>query len=264
VLRHHLAHADPHSGNLRFRLSAAGPRIGVLDLGAVQELPGSVVDALHRLIHAAALGGGRESATDLVERFAELGFQRELLWPMRTVLPDVVQALTLPFRAFGPFAAGTWRLSERLEAALGEHRWNFRAAGSPALLPVIRALSGTAQYLAALRVPVDWRDGYTALALPAPAPGARGKPDGAEDQTGGSTALRVRVCVDGQVKVLLSFPADAAGRLDELLPDEVRQRLAARGIGAGALGERAAAGGLAPGCLFELSEQGREMRVWLE
>ncbi len=84
--RARLLHADPHPGN--FRLLADG-RLGVLDFGAVDELPGGLPPAMGRLVSAAL----RREAETLLEGLRAEGF----ILPTMSLDPDAVLDLLLPF-----------------------------------------------------------------------------------------------------------------------------------------------------------------------
>lgn len=64
-----LLHADPHPGN--FRITADG-KLGVLDFGAVADLPGGLKPVVGRLLRTALNGGGQE----VVEGLVDEGFLR--------------------------------------------------------------------------------------------------------------------------------------------------------------------------------------------
>lgn len=81
-----LLHADPHPGN--FRITDDG-RLGVLDFGAVAEMPGGLKPVVGRLLRTALHGGGQEVVDGLVDE----GFLR----PGHKMDPQPVLDFLAPF-----------------------------------------------------------------------------------------------------------------------------------------------------------------------
>lgn len=272
VFRWRLVHADPHPGNYRFRSEPQGPVVGLIDFGCVKALEPGFTGALAGLIVGAARGE-RESDDRIFSRWVELGFDGDLLAPLRGRLPAVGRLLFEPFAAEHAFDVRAWDLGPRLAAALGDDRAAFRTAGPPALIFLIRAWQGLTRYLAALDAPVAWRPLLEELGT-LPEPGAPDPPRARLEESGGHGAgvaraeaaqtLRIAVSDGGCTRVALTFRAQTAGWLEELIPDDVAARCAERGIDVVGLGRRAAAGGFAPGELFALRDGTRDIRVWLE
>lgn len=253
-------HADPHPGNYRVSRGPDGrPVLGVLDFGCVKPIQPELPLGLGRLI--ALLRGPAPGAEQLLSAWVMLGFTPELLEPMTEALPAVSRVLLEPFLQDRPFAVRDWRLGARLSEALGPHRWNFRAAGSASHLYVLRAFHGLVRHLEVLDAPLAWGpllDEARAPSLPPPLPPRAASVEGA------ARYLRVRVTQGSITRVALTFRADVTAHLEELLPDDLPRRLAARGLDPAAIGAAAVASGLRPSELFHLDEGDRQVRVWLE
>jgi predicted unusual protein kinase regulating ubiquinone biosynthesis (AarF/ABC1/UbiB family) len=263
-------HADPHPGNLRFHRTTDGVQVGMLDFGCVA----SITDADARAFRQLAVDGRAMTASELLETYVDLGFSAALLEPMQHRLPAITHVLFEPFHHAGAYDARTWHLESRLTQALGEDRWNFRFAGPARLIFFIRALTGVVQYVSRLGAPLDWRTEL--LRLPTtditPTPGDRDAlhtaprsdiPTGKAPSMA-SSALKISVTRDGQQVVRLSFAASAVNHLDELVPDAMRENLAARNIDVRMLGREAASNGYQPGQLLSLVDEATTVRVWLE
>lgn len=262
-----VVHADPNPGNYRFSLDRGAPRLGVLDFGCVRRLPASFVAGLRGLVDASE----RTPAGDLLGFYAQMGFRLELLEPMADRLPALSHVLFEPFRRQGPFSLAEWDPAARSAEILGELRWNFRFAGPPELLFLLRAYRGVLAYLRALSVPLDWRralegacgDAPAAPAAPAPIVAAPKDPFGTPT-AGGARTLRVRVSEGGRTKVDLTFRAAMVEHLADLIPDELQPKLEKLRIDVPELARAAVQRGVVPGALFRLDEEGKEIRVWLE
>lgn len=261
-----LLHADPHPGNYRF-LRHEGVQLGVLDFGCVRRLPNGFSRALRYLIAEAR--AAKERRADLLDAYVTLGFGRELLEPMVHLLPALTRALFEPFCTSGPFSMADWSPGERAAAVLGDYRHNFRFAGSPPLLFVIRAFRGLVAYLRALAVPIDWSRVYDEISNETMPIGGmridslRCDPIG-KRTAGGASVLRVRLSEDERMKVDLTFRAAMVEHLADIMPDELGPKLVARGIDIDALARTAVSQGIVPRELFRLDEDNREIRVWLE
>ena len=259
-----LLHADPHSGNYRFRLEHERPVIGLLDFGCVKKLDARTTWALASLIEDTA--ADQLEATRASAHFETLGFQALLLVPMQHLLPGLCEILFEPFCTSGPFDLHAWRLGERVEAHLGEFRWNFRMAGPPELIFFMRAYQGLIQYLKALEAPVNWQEAYRSLTMPAllqqPRSDQPVRPAPAVPVL--SRALKIRVLQHGCTKAEVTFPPTAAENLVELLPPGLDEKLSRRGIDVARIARETASGGFAPGDLFQFEEGAKSYRVWLE
>jgi len=260
-----LIHADPHPGNYRFLHCLGRPTVGLLDFGCVKRVPPPVQAGMRGLLEAGR--NGRAEAGTIREQFVHLGFNPAVLARLEVKLPAVGSALTAPFHAPGKFDVASWHLRERLAAALGEDRLAFRTAGPPAMIFILRALQGLVQYLTILDAPVDWREAAgldlnSPLALPTPpAPQA---PLPARNPHRTAETLRLLVEENGATKVSLTFGADAVDRLPDLVPHELRDRLAERAVNLTAVADAARRGDYAPGELFSLVDGPKTVRVWLE
>jgi predicted unusual protein kinase regulating ubiquinone biosynthesis (AarF/ABC1/UbiB family) len=255
-------HADPHPGNYRFLRDSNGIRVGVLDFGCVVPLSDDRAQSLVRLVE----GASASSADQVLADYLTLGFNADLLEPMAHLLPALNQVVFEPFVTEGPFSLSAWRLSERVESLLGPFRWNFRFAGPAELIFVVRAYLGLLRYLQALRVDIDWREVWRKSVRPGPdaaVPAAGRKPahDGREVL---SHHLRVAVWESGQARVNLTFKAILAASLPDLIPDELGEKLRARGLDVQRIADEAAERRFAPGELFLLTEGSKLVRVWLE
>jgi len=255
-------HADPHPGNYRFLRDGNSVRVGVLDFGCVVPLEEDRAQALVRLVQ----GASSSSAQQVLVDYLALGFNPHLLEPMAHLLPAVTQVVFEPFATERPFSLSAWRLSERVESLLGPFRWNFRFAGPAGLIFVVRAYLGLIRYLQALKVDLDWSEVWRGSVGPVQeaAGPAADKPPAAGGCKVLSRHLRVAVWEAGQVRVDLSFKAVLAESLPDLIPDELGEKLRARGLDVQRIAEEAVGRDFAPGELFRLTEASKLVRVWLE
>jgi hypothetical protein len=270
-------HADPNPGNYRFRRTACGVVVGLLDFGCVMPISDAQAGAVAGLVEMARANS--PSPLEALDRYLAQGFNGGLLAPMAGLLPELTRLLFEPFATPGPFDPAGWRLSERVDALLGDMRWNFRYAGPPGLIFLVRAYLGLLRYQHALGVAVSWSEVWEEVL----ASGGREPPEritpadvhasgGSRPPLAGNTGadaprsrhLRVRVSEAGRTRVELTFAAAAAANLTDLVPPELEERLRERHVDVGRIAAEATASGFAPGELFSLADGEKVVRVWLE
>jgi len=265
IFRWGLLHADPHPGNYRFSLRDGRPIVGLLDFGCVKSIPRETADALAAIIEDSRTNTLQQNPQLALVRFEALGFQSKLLEPMAHLLPDLAAVLFEPFRKGISFSVRKWRLSERVQDILGEFRWNFRMAGPPDLIYFVRAFQGLVQYLDALEIPVNWYGIYEAVRPEMRAASFVGRPEEEVFPVEGlSRYLQICVSENGMQKAKVTFRASAAENLPELVPPEIEGKLTERGIDVQTIARAAKNAHFPPGELFQLDEETKKIRVWLE
>ena len=264
-LVHGLLHADPHPGNLRFRRGPRGPEVVLYDYGSLCELSD---ERRLRLVQLLCEAADPRSTADPLPLFLALGFDRDLLEPLRSRLPALARVLFEPFAHAGRTRLEGWRVSERLSDLLGEDRMAFRMAGPPDLLLFLRGFTGLLWLLRRLDAPValgrilqDLRGRLEGELRGLPALPAVEAGPGLDTL---ASHLRVRVTRGGRDAGSLRLPARAVEELDDLLDDELMGRIAAEGIEVAELLRQVRASGYAPQEVFRLEGEERSVQVTLE
>ena len=257
-------HADPHPGNYRFLRVGEEIAVGLLDFGCTRRLESSTVAALRELIEGTIQGESAGDGRKELNRFVALGFHPGLLEPMQSRLPALCKVLFEPLLVDAEYELSQWRLSERVGQVLGEYRWNFRTAGPASLIYFMRAYQGLIQYLSALAVPIHWRAAFESSLPNSEAVAGTAAFKSRDSSHSQTRVMKIRVVRSGVTKAELTFPAASAENLEELLPEGVGAKLAARRINVTAIGTRAAAHGFPAGELFRLQEGSDDFAVWLE
>jgi predicted unusual protein kinase regulating ubiquinone biosynthesis (AarF/ABC1/UbiB family) len=255
-------HADLHPGNIRFRQGSDGPQIVLYDFGCVYRATHEERLALLRLIHCAVARDEHPWPW-----FLAMGFDPKYLEPLQAKLPALCQVLFEPFTQPMVYDVRSWKLSERVSDILGDDRWNFRLAGPPSLVFLLRAFHGLKFYLEGLGTPALWgrtwreiwqAESVAALSAMLPCSG----PVHADVSL--ARWLKVRVREQGATKVELTSPACAIDDLPTLLGDDLQRRLETAGHHLDDLVTDVRRRGYAPGPVFELREASKEVLVWLE
>ena len=255
--------ADWHPGNFRFRESGDRIQLLLYDFGSVYQPSDDERLGLARLIRATI--DRSESPWPL---FLKLGFEREYLEPLAGKLPALCRVLFEPFCSEYPYDVVDWRLGERVSDILGSDRWNFRIAGPARLVFLLRAFHGLAYYLEGLGTPIFWQRAFDpcANALSTQMKALQLPPMVASKCDFSSMAryLKIRVRENGRTKVELTQYASSIDNLDDLLDNDVKQRIERQGIDLAQIVSDVRGRGYAPTQVFELFEGAKHIEVWLE
>ncbi|PQO34167.1 hypothetical protein DTL21_11555 [Bremerella cremea] len=261
IFSHGLVHADLHPGNVRFLRGTQGPKIVLYDFGSLYRMSTQERAFLLRLIDAT-----RRQCEAPLPLLAGLGFNADLLQPLAGRLPALCRVLFEPFCVEHPYDVSQWRLSERLNELLGEQRMNFRMAGPPRLIFLMRAFQAVLTYLKGLDAKVMWgrlieehirrqRTQVDRLILPKLA---------SEDFSVLAKQMKVEVRRDGRVKACVALPASAIDRLEDFLDPQTLSRIKQEALDLEAIVRDVRKRGYAPGPVFELADHHRDVKVWLE
>lgn len=258
-------HVDPHAGNYRFQYDCGRPRIVLYDFGSMY-----AISRAHRLALLKLIDMTMHHSGDPLKPLLSLGFNPDLLEPIRAKLSAVCGTIFEPFTHPGKFDVRRWNRRERITHILGDDKWNFRMSGPPWLVFVMRAFHGLVYYLDRLDAPVSWsiaiRRHLDANAAALAAIDVSPTPDrcGAFDRQ--ARHLRIRVMDHNRDKVLLTFPARSVDNLDDLMDEDLRARIVEQGHDLDEIVRSARRSAYEPQTLFEIEEpdEMKSVRVWLE
>lgn len=267
LFRHGFVHADPQPANFAFRQYKKDYFVLIIyDFGSVLKIPDDVRLTLIRVILALR---DRENL-DPVACLSALGFDLEKLNDLRPTLPALMSVLFEPFLVEAPYEVKDWRMSERFDQIVGDLKWWFRSAAPPQLIFLMRTLHGLTSMLRRLDVPLPWQfimdkilsDIYPearALSLPK----LEGiSPGRAFDSM--ARYLKVHVVKPNGNKVSLTMPARCVDDLEGVMDEPVKESILRQNIDLKAIEDKARKSGFIPQTLFELQDEERDMKVWLE
>lgn len=267
LLNYGCMQADWHPGNVRLREGDNGLQWTLFDFGAPCRLAAATRIVLAELLTT------KLDADSSWRILLSLGFDAKWLEPLRGKLADICRLLAEPFHSTADYDICGWKLSERMQAILGDDRWNFRIAAPPSLLPLMRAFHGLIYYLTKLSSPVNLRvlldktlsktafrpNGDLATASSLPNAGGPGQ----NTPSAVAQSLKVRVTRGGETVVQLSLPADAVQRLESLLDDDLIRRIQCQGIDVAQISASPQAQACRPGPLFSYHDEAKGIDVWL-
>lgn len=262
---HGFFHGDPNPGNYRFRKDPThGPGVVLYDYGSVARLSTHDRLVLMKLITDSTARRG-----DPLSTLVELGFNVDLLSPIAQKLPALCSVLFEPFNQPMKFDTTKWKRKERIDDILQDDRWNFRLAGPAKIILLMRAFRGVLYYLERINEPVSWERTLgqvfskhqglvNALRIPP-----------RQDSSVGFDAMAKHLCIevfrDGRKKVSLKMPVAAIEDIQNIIDEDIAQKIESRGISLDTIVHDARRSGYAPGELFQLEEpqESKMFRVWL-
>ena len=267
LFRHGFVHADPQPANFAFRQYKKDYFVLIIyDFGSVLKISDDVRLALLRIILALR---DRENL-DPVSCLSALGFDPEKLQDLRPTLPALMSVLFEPFLVEAPYHVKDWRMSERFDQIVGDMKWWFRSSAPPQLIFMMRTLHGLTTMLQRLDVALPWQftmdkllsDIYPqarALTLPQ-VEGDSQSP--AFDSI--ARYLKVHVVKANGNKVSLTMPGRCADDIEGVMDDPVKESIRKNNIDLQTIQDKARKSGFVPQVLFELHDEERDMKVWLE
>lgn len=261
-------HADPHPGNFRFYRKGLNVQVGLVDFGSVKSLSGRFSVGYRKLLKA-AMNSELDEAI-IWDRFVDLGFNMELLEPLRAKLKPLTDLMLAPFLTKGRFDLSDWDLANELKEVLGKDRMQFRAAAPADLVFWIRAFHGMVRYLQSFDAPISWTEVTRKVLAETPSFDAKTCQDCAssealiDDPLAARVNLKIEVTRNGKSVVSLALPGRTLRQLEELIPEEAKSSLKKAGVSVMQIKHRAIAGGYQAGELFCCEESVKQIRVWLE
>jgi hypothetical protein len=175
-----------------------------------------------------------------------------------------------PFLIEAPYDVKEWRMSERFDQIVGDMKWWFRSAAPPKLIFLMRTLHGLTAMLRRLDVPLPWQfimdqilsDIYPqARALTLPEVEGDSKSPAFDSM---ARYLKVHVVKSNGNKVSLTMPGRCADDIESIMDEPVKESIQRQNIDLQSIQDKARRSGFIPQTLFELHDEERDMKVWLE
>ena len=261
IFRHGLLHADPNPGNFGFRIVNNRVQLVVYDFGAVIKLNKRQHHDLLALFKAAV------SKSNPLPALLSVGFNYDLLLPLKEKLSAMMMVLLEPFISEGKFTYKTWQRKERVKDILGEDRWNFMVAAPANLFLFMRSINGLFYYTNKLTGSIYCRplleqmfNTFKPELVKIEQSFANDFP---EDRQRLSDNMIISIIENGSQKVKLTLPARAIENLPAFIPDDVAEKMVYKGIDIPSLVKKVRRNAYKPQSVFELIDGSKEISVYL-
>ncbi len=242
LLNRGLIHTDLHPRNWGYRPETG--QLVVYDFGATLKLTPDLIHAL------CALGYGKyQDAKGCLELYEILGFELKPLQEIQDQIIAVTELIFKPLRS----PVRVWNPAPEIEDLLQEQKWNFRMAGPPWFLMLMRSFAG-------------WRHAVNTLYAPDQEIPTRETEELSVSAAKSSLAaqLKIQVTENGRFLVNVEMPAYSVNHLEDLIPEKVSTAVTEKGLSILKIKNQALAKGLVPQIVFDWTEGNRSYRVWLE
>ncbi len=262
-----LLHGDPHPGNFGFRRKKGEVQLVVYDYGSCVEVPERHSHALLKIMSITDTGAG-----DLLPWYKRLGFDSDVLSPLKQALLPFTDLLLEPFLSRGRYDLKQWNRKERAKDILGSHRWNFMTAAPASLLPLMRSLQGLFYYTGLLGTGVFLypilnrvlkenqsllKDMSTQNAIGSEEKGDFGSYFMAK-------VLEIKVFENGKEKVKVDLPRHSIEHLESFMDEDLKQSLKEQKISVEAVIQKSRQAGYKPMSLFELDIGSKKVLIQLK
>lgn len=228
IFKNGLLHADPNPGNFGFRIVNDRVQLVVYDFGSVIKL-----DKRQHMDLLALFKTAVDKQNPLPALLA-VGFDYELLMPLKDKLAAMIMVIFEPFIYEGKFEYHNWNRQKRVRDILGDDRWNFMVAAPANLFLLMRSIHGLIHYTNKLTGAVYCRpllEQVFNIYLP-----ELKKVEGSfsndfpEEQEKLSEDMIISVKEYGAQKVKLTLPARAIENLPAFIPQDVSEKMRYKGV----------------------------------
>lgn len=248
-------HADPHPGNYRFH-NHPHPEIILYDFGCIYELNDQEANGLKSILLALL----NHQETDWLNHLIEIGFSEHQIYPLKANLSQIFRILLAPVLSNSDFNLKTWNRNNEINNLLGENKWNLRTSAPASFIFVMRGFQGLLYYLKNLE-PIAWRPILESILEASPTICTTTS----QDPKPKLKSLSVLVQENGRQKVRINLKPECVYELREIIPPEVRIKLSQHGINLNKIEDKIKKEkNLKPQSLFEMSEDQKTYKVWLE
>lgn len=229
-----------------------------------------------RLVEALidALRGGQHMTP--LDYLVALGFEAEKLMPIKERLPILVATLLEPFWNGRLLKLSSWQVQRMIQEILGDQAWYFRTAGPPWFLWLMRSFASVFYAIRELNDDIAVAAIFEEEQSRLNADRWRGfaVSSGVETQSVEKTSasfypqqahvLKIHVTDGMEEVVALTFPIHTLQNLEDLIDDELMQKIREQNLDVTEIKQQAFRSGLIKQDLFKIKKGNRMVRIWIE
>ena len=252
-------HGDFHYGNIGIT-SKIPHKIVLFDFGSMLKIPDESMKSIIFVLHHLNLN----KEFSALENFVLLGFEKNLLIPLEPHLKKLWEIFLRPFLEKS-FNFANWNFQEESQKILGKYKMNFRMAGPPWFLMLMRTFTGISSCFKYLGVNVQ-----TKCILEKHLPNLIEEKYenkykyNTEINNIQSKYLCIKVLEGHNEKVYLEMPARSSENLEDIVPSHIQTHLINSGYDLKSMQKKIFDNNFIPQILFETKYESQLIRVWLE
>jgi hypothetical protein len=199
--------------------------------------------------------------------FQKLGFDLSKLQYFQNTLPSLLEILFDPFLQNSPFELKRWNLEERINNLLGENKWWFRSSGDSGFLEFLKSFFGIIKVIEYLEININWQKCFNQILIEFNMNEIESKlsvfPNTIPQSVDLAKQLVIQVFKNGKEHVKVELPAGTFFDLENLIQEEIKQKLYERRIDISKIKFEYLKNGLIPGKVFELNDNTTKFCVYL-
>lgn len=262
--KHNLVQTDFHRGNFKWEINNDQLILKAFDFGAVKHIPSHLSRAVLNFIYH----GSQATSADPISLLESVGFDVSKLRHIAPQCAEIVRILCEPFADKYRFEFKHWKAFDRIKLALGEDNWWFRSSGSPEFFLLMKAFQGLQSILLDLDVGVSFLDTVERTATDQWTQSKSSTiPDSKiEAPKINSLANRLHVLLleNNVEKVNMSLAITCIYDLENILDQEVNQKIQSQGIEVKKVVYDFLKSGGQPGVIFQSEYDSKILKVWAE
>lgn len=261
LLKDGFVQGDTHQGN--FYIHQDTPVF--LDFGHFLSLTEIERKALRRIFAGLVF----QNHEGLIDQLVELGFERKKIELVEDKLPMFITCIFRPFIENKIFDTSNWEPRKDIDALLGEDKWWVRSSGDARFFQLIRSFWGIYLLIKNVHGSINWHMCALEILGEVDPSLLNLKPSHKLDlkntkESFLSTALKVQVFKKEVLAVDLTFPARSVFSIGDLIDSSTLSKLEKRKIDLNEIQANAIKNQLSPGILFELEDDEKTFKVFLQ
>ncbi len=246
---------DTNSSNFIFQESRSTVKVFWIDFGNWISLNPEVCESLYVLIYQTING----EDINYLGHFERLGFDLAKLQYLQNSLPLLVSILFEPFLINRPYDLDSWKMEERVDNLLGENKWWFRSSGNSQFLESMRSFFGIIKIIKSLNLNINWQSHFLKHSAHFNIEKINNVIPTYENQipvlSKMASKLVIHILKNSLEQVKLELPATSLLDLENLIPDDVKNKLSDRALSLATIKMNYLKEGLIPGEVFALNSE---------
>lgn len=190
--------------------------------------------------------------------FERIGFDLKKIQCFQNVLPLLLSSLFEPLLNDRPYDLSKWNLEEQIDGLLGENKWWFRSSGNSTFLELIKSFYGIVDIIRRLNVNINWQQIFINIKPKFDINEINKNIPFYENKiplkSNCAKKLIVQIFKNESEHVKIEFPAITFLDLENIIPEDIKQKLTEKLLDIKKIKENYLKEGLKPGNVFSLND----------